>query len=60
VLLQAVRSGIVRDWRDYSHTRVVVELELAIRQASDARAWMEAVAYKRYEKSRRIRSSKYS
>lgn len=28
-----------------------VELELAIREASAARSWMEAVAYKRYEKA---------
>src|SRR3954463_16570184 len=32
-LMQAVRAGIVRDWREYPHTRVNVEVERAIGRA---------------------------
>ncbi len=33
-LTQSVRHGIVRDWRDYQHTHVNMELECAIRPSS--------------------------
>jgi hypothetical protein len=51
-LTQAVRHGIVRDWREYAHTRVNVELELAIRRAHEIKAFLEGVPYKRYQRPR--------
>jgi hypothetical protein len=49
-LTQAVRHGIVRDWRDYQHTHVNVELEAAIRRSHELKAFLEGVPYKRYQK----------
>ena len=49
-LTQAVRHGIVREWRDYRHTHVNVELELAIRRSRELKAFLEGVPYKRYQK----------
>lgn len=49
-LTQAVRHGIVRDWRLYSHTRVNVELEPAIRRSHELKAFLEGVPYKRYQR----------
>lgn len=54
-LLQAVRQGIVRDWRDYPHTRVQVELDKAVQRAQQIHAFMEGVPYERYERERRMR-----
>jgi REP element-mobilizing transposase RayT len=51
-LTQAVRHGIVRDWRMYLHTRVNVELESAIRRSHELKAFLEGVPYKRYQKPR--------
>jgi REP element-mobilizing transposase RayT len=47
-LLQAVRHGIVADWRDYPHTRVAIELERGVKRALELRAFLEHVPYKRY------------
>jgi REP element-mobilizing transposase RayT len=47
-LNQAIRHGIAADVRDYRHTRVEVELELAIRRALELNAFLEGVPYKRY------------
>lgn len=56
ILRQAERHGIVRDWREYPHTRVNVELEAAIRQAKELGAFLEGVPYRRYmRKGRRGR-----
>ncbi|CAN5697973.1 hypothetical protein BH09PLA1_BH09PLA1_23410 [soil metagenome] len=55
VLLQAVRHRIVSDWRDYPHTRVNVELEVALKRALQLNAFMQEVPYQRYEKCRRVR-----
>ena len=49
-LTQAVRHRIVRDWREYGHTRANVELEAAIRRSHEIKAFMEGVPYKRYQK----------
>jgi hypothetical protein len=57
VLLQAVRHGIVRDYRDYPHTRVNVELERALKRALELNAFLTDVPYARYEKWRRGRSN---
>lgn len=51
-LTQAVRHGIVRDWREYRHTRLNVELERAIRRSHELRAFLKGVPYKRYQKPR--------
>jgi hypothetical protein len=47
-LKQSVRHRIVRNWQEYPHTRVNVELELAIRRALEIDAFLEGVPYKRY------------
>jgi hypothetical protein len=47
-LFQAVRHGIVRDWREYPHTRINMELEPAIRRSLQLNAFLEGVPYKRY------------
>jgi REP element-mobilizing transposase RayT len=49
-LTQAVRHGIVSDWRLYPHTIVNVELEVAIKRALELKAFLEDVPYKRYQK----------
>jgi hypothetical protein len=48
ILRQAVRAGLVKDWRDYGHTRVNVELERAIKRALEIEAFLTGVRYKRY------------
>lgn len=47
-LLQSVRHRIVKDHREYAHTRVNVELEPAIARAHELDAFLEHVPYKRY------------
>lgn len=47
-LNQAVRHGIVSDWQQYLHTRVNVELEIAIRRSLELNAFLDGVPYKRY------------
>ena len=54
-LLQAVRSGFVRDNCDYPHTRVNVELERAVARAVELNAFLEDVPYARYDRHRRER-----
>ncbi len=51
-LTQAVRHGIVRDWRLYPHTHVIVQLDAAIRRSHELKAFLEGVPYKRYQKPR--------
>lgn len=46
--VQSVRHRILRDWRDYRHTRVNVELEPAVRRALELQAFLAGVPYKRY------------
>jgi hypothetical protein len=52
-LTQSLRHGIARDWREYSHTRLRVELEAAIRRSHELNAFLEGVPYKRYLMQRR-------
>jgi REP element-mobilizing transposase RayT len=52
-LNQAKRHGIVGDVRDYRHTRINVELEIAIRRALELDAFLEGVPYKRYLNDRK-------
>jgi hypothetical protein len=49
VLTQGVRHGFVPDWREYAHTRVNVDVEVAIAFALKRNAFMEGVRYRRYE-----------
>jgi hypothetical protein len=49
-LMQAVRAGLVRDWREYPITRVYIELERGVKRALEKKAFLENVPYKRYEK----------
>ena len=48
ILTQSVRHGICRDWRQYPHTHVDVELEVGLRRALELRAFLPGVPYKRY------------
>ena len=51
--LQSERHGVVSDWQAYAHTRINVELELAIRRAKEIDAFLEGVPYKRYQRPAR-------
>lgn len=48
-LTQAVRAGLVRDWHQYPHTRVTVELERAVKRSLERDAFLQGVRYKRYD-----------
>jgi REP element-mobilizing transposase RayT len=50
---QAVRAGIVKDYREYSHTKICVERDVAIAKAIKLKAFMSNVPYQRYEKKRK-------
>ena len=52
-LMQAVRAGLVRDFRHYPHTVINVDLELAVAQAVELNAFLEEVPYARYDRKRR-------
>lgn len=52
-LRQSVRHRVARDWREYPHTRVRVELEPAVKRALQLRAFLEDVPYARYQRHRR-------
>jgi hypothetical protein len=47
-LTQSVRHGLCRDWREYPHTKVNVEVEVGIKRALELKAFLEGVPYKRY------------
>jgi len=49
VLTQSVRHGLCRDWRDYPHTRVRIDLEVGVKRALELKAFLEGVPYKRYD-----------
>jgi hypothetical protein len=44
-----VRHGIVRDWREYPHTRALIDVERGVKRALELGAFLEGVRYKRYE-----------
>lgn len=48
ILRQSVRHGIARDWTSYAHTRINVELERAVKRATELKAFLNDVPYKRY------------
>lgn len=49
VLNQAVKARLVRDWREYSHTKVYVEQDRALARATELNAFLRGVRYKRYD-----------
>jgi hypothetical protein len=51
-LIQSERHGLAQNWHTYPHTRINVELELAIRRSYELKAFLEGVRYKRYMKPR--------
>jgi hypothetical protein len=52
-LMQSVKAGIVRDWRDYPQTRVSMEVDDAVKHALAHRGFMEGIEYKRYKQYRK-------
>ncbi|HEX2474515.1 MAG TPA: hypothetical protein VHK01_07215 [Lacipirellulaceae bacterium] len=52
-LTQAVRHGIVSNWRTYAHTHVAIELERGLKRVLELNAFLEHVPYKRYQKTGR-------
>jgi hypothetical protein len=50
IWLQPVRHGIVKDPREYPHTREIVKVDAAVRRALELHAYLEDVPYKRYER----------
>lgn len=51
-LRQAVRHGIAKDWREYLHTHVAIDLERGVARALELGAFLEGVPYKRYDDRR--------
>jgi hypothetical protein len=49
-LRQAMRHGIVDDWRDYRDTHVAIELDRGLKRALELGAFLKLVSYKRYAK----------
>ena len=45
-----MRHGIVKDPRDYPHTREIVKIDVAVKRALELNAYLEDVPYKRYER----------
>ena len=48
-LSQSVRHGICRDWREYKHTRVRVNLDEGLAQAIRMKVFLPTVPYQRYQ-----------
>jgi REP element-mobilizing transposase RayT len=53
-LKQAIRHGIVSDYRDYPHTRVNIEMDRAIKRATALKASLYDVPYARYQRTGRL------
>jgi hypothetical protein len=47
---QAVKARIVRDYRNYPHTRIYLDRDRAIARAVELKAFLEDVPYARYER----------
>lgn len=47
---QAMRHGIVKDWRDYPHTRAPIDVDRGVKRALELRAFLDGVPYKRYQR----------
>jgi hypothetical protein len=50
---QAVKARIVRDYRDYPHTRIYLDRDRAIARAVELKAFFEEVPYARYERKKK-------
>ncbi|MCH8823990.1 MAG: transposase [Planctomycetes bacterium] len=48
VLTQSVRHGICSDWRNYSNTQVLIDLDRGVKRSFELGAFLEGVPYKRY------------
>jgi hypothetical protein len=48
--LQSVRAGLVRDAKNYPHTRVYIDLETGVKRAIELKAFLDDIPYKRYER----------
>jgi hypothetical protein len=49
-LLQSVRAGLCRDYRDYPDTHVAIDVEKGVRRALELNCFFPDVRYKRYER----------
>jgi hypothetical protein len=47
--LQSVRHRICRDWREYPHTRMTIDVDRGVKRALELNAFMVGVRYKRYD-----------
>jgi len=54
-LTQAVRHGIVTDWREYPHTRAPIDVDRGVKRALELKAFLQGVPYKRYQQRKRPR-----
>ena len=48
VRMQAVYARLVKDWREYPHTRVFMEHDEGLKRALELKAFMRGVPYQRY------------
>jgi len=51
--MQAVRAGLVKNWREYPHNYVKIEVERAVERAVELNALLEGVLYACYERRKR-------
>lgn len=56
-LKQSVRHRLARDYRNYPHTHVAIDLERGILRAVELKAFLSEVPYARYERTARNRNS---
>jgi REP element-mobilizing transposase RayT len=52
-LTQSIRHRIAKDWCDYPHTRVDIDLERGVKRALELKAFLEGIPYARYQRHRR-------
>ncbi len=57
-LNQAVKARVVKDWKDYSDTRVFIERDRAVKRAVELKAFMEKLPYARYERKKKRRGQR--
>lgn len=50
VQIQSVRHGIVKDYREYPHTRMSIETDRGVRRAVQLNAFLEGLPNARYER----------
>lgn len=54
-LIQSERHGIVADWHDYPHTRLLIDVDRGVKRALQLGAFMQDVPYPRYQRPPRNR-----